>query len=723
MARRSVAAAALGGLAIIAASAVALNASATPAPKPKPGAVAGPTAKPAPETTSAVPKPTRVASISMGAGPSRKPSDADAGGLAGLKDLRAFTAVIDTARAGRFDEARSKVTSAMGPAAIEIVDWLRFRSTSETPIEASEFLESHKGWPSSRTIRFNIERGILRGHANRNFANAYFAANPPTSGNGYVALGALAQEAGNAEVARKWFRKAWRESTLDTKTERQILSLCGNCIGPAEEKARLDAMIYKGKYRTASRAASRLGKSQEKLVKARITALKGSRNTAKAISALPSSLRGDLGLTHSRIRYLRRKDAHGDARKLLLGAPSDHAKLISPASWWTERRLLARHALGAGKPKDAYRMAAAHGYSAGNNFAEGEFLAGWIALRYLNDAKTARRHFEALRAGVTRAPSITRAEYWLGRVKEKLGDDAGARAHFQTAASVSRNFYGQLAREHLGGTLLLMDLPAEARASEKDRKSFAERHMVQAARMLGAAGHTDLAALFVSALSYDIREPGEYALLARLAEGLSLPHVAVRVGKVAVSRDVALNGAAYPLDNFPAPKKSAVETALIGGIARQESEFNWRANSHAGAKGLMQIMPGTAKDISRNHGFPLSLPRLVEDPAYNAAMGTAYLGELIDRFDGSYVLAIAGYNAGPGRVREWIGHYGDPRTSAIEPLDWIESIPFNETRAYVQRVLENVQIYRARIAGSARPITLTADLERGRRVGRRAAVE
>ncbi len=246
--------------------------------------------------------------------------------------------------------------------------------------------------------------------------------------------------------------------------------------------------------------------------------------------------------------------------------------------------------------------------------------------------------------------------------------------------------------------------------------------MVIAAQLLGAANATALAGRFVSALSYQIRSPGEYALLARLAEGLSLPHVAVRVGKVALSRDLPLMTAAFPVDNFPLPNGISVEKALLGGLARQESEFNWRASSRVGARGLMQIMPATAKDISKNHSLPLSLRRLVEDPIYNVTMGEAYLGELIERFGGSYILAIAGYNAGPGRVGQWIKQFGDPRSAAIDPVDWMETIPFGETRSYVQRVLENLQIYRARFAGRPQPIQLARDLSRGSVADKRAVL-
>lgn len=612
----------------------------------------------------------------------------------------------------------------MGPVARDVVEWLYYRDGGgfERPQRIEAFLNSHKGWPNASRLRRTIETGILSGHGGRDFAREYFKANKPVGGNGIIARGALALEAGDKKSAAKWLAQAWRETDLSKSTEARILRLCSQCISKNDDKTRLDAMIYKAKYKTAMRAASRLGKGNVSLAQARIAALRGQRKTNAAIKKLPSSLKSDLGLRHSQIRYLRRKDNHSQARQLLLNASTDHAKLVAPGSWWTERRLLSRHALGAGKPKEAYRLAKGHGYKSGSNFAQGEFLAGWIALRFLKDPKTALDHFERLRTGVKRALSISQAEYWLARTKEALGDDEAARSHYEASAGNRQSFYGQMSREKIGGVSLLLDLPSQAKATAEDLERFNNRPMVIAARLLGASGSSSLAGRFVSALSYSLKSPGEYDLLAQLAEGLSLPHVAVRVGKVALSRDVPLLDAAYPLDNFPIPRNPLVEPALLGGLARQESEFNWRASSHAGARGLMQIMPATAKDISRNHNLPLSLSGLVEDPSYNVSMGQAYLGELIERFGGSYILAIAGYNAGPGRVGEWIEHYGDPRTSAITPLDWIESIPFNETRGYVQRVLGNLQIYRARIAGRPQPIELAADLARGSVVGKRASL-
>ncbi|VAW12568.1 Soluble lytic murein transglycosylase precursor [hydrothermal vent metagenome] len=711
----------------------ASTAGAIPAPKPKPGAAPlavsvakrTPPGVNAPPAAATAPKPFR----SRAGAPTRKPKVAETAALRNLKDLNGFIAVIDHARAGRFNAAYAGLTPAMGPVAGDLVSWLYFRDggAREDPKRIQSFLTARKTWPNSSLMRNSIEAAILLGYGGRDFARDYFAKTKPRSGAGMIARGALALEDRNAKEARKWFARAWRQKPLNASIERRVLSLCRNCITASDEKARLDTMMYNGSTKTALRAAGRLGRDKVRLVEARIAANKGLRKTAAAIKRVPAALRSDLGLRYSQIRYLRRKASYGDARKLMLGAPVDHKKLVAPGSWWTERRILARQALGNDtpegvKPQDAYRLAAAHGYSKGNNFAEGEFLAGWIALRYLNDPKTALVHFKRLRAGVRLATSVSRAEYWLGRTRSALGDEAAAREHYQAAAEKSRRFYGQLAREMLGGVSVLLELPADARITAEDRARFAARPMVQAARLLGAANATDLAGRFVSALSYRIRAPGEYALLARLAEGLSLPHVAVRVGKVALSRDVPLLAAAFPLDNFPMPAGASVEAALLGGLARQESEFNWRASSRVGARGLMQIMPGTAKDIAKNHNLPLSLKRLVEDPIYNVTMGEAYLGELIERFEGSYILAIAGYNAGPGRVGQWLKRYGDPRTAAIDPLDWIENIPFNETRAYVQRVLENLQIYRARIAGQPQPIQLTADMTRGSKAFRRASL-
>jgi len=701
---------------------------AIPAPKPKPNiatAVVAPVAK-SPQTGASV----LVARAGKAGRPARKPNIAPTGAMPSLGDLKAFIAVIDHARGGRFSAAFNGLTPAMGPVAADIVNWIYFLEggSRDNPDRILSFLTARKDWPSSGKIRNSIEAAILNGKGGNDFSRAYFSTTEPRSGAGMIARGALALVDRDAVKARKWLSKAWREKPLSKSVERWTLTKCRNCISASDEKARLDAMIYNKNYKAALRAANRLGRGQVRLAEARISAIKGQRKTNSKIKRVPASLRSDLGLRHSRIRYLRGKGAYSEARKLMLSAPVDHKKLISPGAWWVQRRALARQALGASKkgsprsPRDAYRLAAGHGYSKGNNFAEGEFLAGWVALRYLNDPKTARTHFRRLRDGVRRAPSIARAEYWLARTKAAMGDNDGARAHYEAAAKKSRRFYGQLAREELGGVSVLLELPADALVKAEDRTRFAARPMVIAAQLLGAANASDLAGRFISALSYQLRAPGEYALLARLASGLSLPHVAVRVGKVAVSRNLPLMTASFPLDNFPLPNDISVEKALLGGLARQESEFNWRASSRVGARGLMQIMPGTAKDISKNHGLPLSLKRLVEDPIYNITMGEAYLGELIERFGGSYILAIAGYNAGPGRVGQWIKRFGDPRNPGVDPLDWMETIPFGETRAYVQRVLENLQIYRARYAGRPQPIQLANDLNRGRITDKRASL-
>jgi soluble lytic murein transglycosylase len=389
-------------------------------------------------------------------------------------------------------------------------------------------------------------------------------------------------------------------------------------------------------------------------------------------------------------------------------APRDPSRLGNPDEWWIERRLVARKLLDLGDHQAAYAVARDAGLPARDVYkTEQEFTAGWIALRFLNDPSTALQHFSRIGTGSSNPTHLSRAGYWQGRAYEAMGRSQDARAAYQAGATHSTSYYGQLARAKLGlPQIALRDAPQSARGT-----SF---EVVRALELLYALDERDLAGTMLSDLADRV---DDIDALAGLAEVISRNNDArnmLILGKGALNRGYPFDHYAYPVSGIPKYETIGpeVERGLVFAIARQESAFNPKAMSPAKAMGLMQVTPPAAKTITRRFGATYDPKRLLSDPAYNAMLGAAELGALVSDYRGSYILTFIGYNAGRGRVREWIEKYGDPRDPKVDAVDWVERIPFSETRNYVQRIMENVQVYRARFGGGSK-LLIEADLKRG----------
>jgi soluble lytic murein transglycosylase len=371
--------------------------------------------------------------------------------------------------------------------------------------------------------------------------------------------------------------------------------------------------------------------------------------------------------------------------------------------------MLARHALQEGNVSLAYRLAARHGMTDGTNFAEAEFLAGWISLRYLRDAKDAYGHFQRLYEAVSRPISLARGGYWAGRAAQELGYRELAASWYAGAAQHLTTYYGQLAAAQIGadGKAAVLEDP---RPTAQEAAAFDQKELVRIVRGLADAEAADFAKPFVLKLSDLAKTPGEHALVAALSGEISRPDLSVAVARRASYAGVTLLSLGYPL--VPMPVGGGVEGPLVLAMARQESGFDQNAVSSAGARGILQLMPETAKRVAKDLQIPFSQQRLLTDPEYNLTLGRAFLEDMLDHYGGSYVLAVAAYNAGPARVSQWVHDMGDPRAKEIDVIDWIEGIPFRETRTYVQRVLENLQVYRLRVGDRNLAFSLALDLKR-----------
>ncbi|PWK75687.1 lytic transglycosylase domain-containing protein [Aminobacter sp. AP02] len=561
-------------------------------------------------------------------------------------------------------------------------------------------------WPGLATLRRNSERAMARENPGPNIVVSAFAGSEPQTVEGALLLARAQKELGNAKAALAVLLPYWRNEKLDAKYEIAILNDFGSLIPAADHRIRMERMLYADRVNSAVRVADLAG--AKALADAWAAVIRGDKKAGALLDAVPANQRS-AGYFFAKARYLRKQEKFADAAAAMLKAPKERAALIDPDAWWMERRVLSRELLDEGDIKSAYRIAAAHSAESPTNAADAEFHAGWYALRGLNDAKTASVHFANI-AKIAGSPiSSSRAYYWLGRAAES-GGPGDAKDYFARAASYGTTFYGQLAAERIGRKALNVAYPAPTAA---DRQTFSQREAVSAITRLEGSGYARYAEMLYRDLAAQLNSPGELALLAAMAEKQDNHYLALRVGKIAAQRGLDIGALSHPIGVIPASANiSGSGKALAYAIARQESEFKVSAISGAGARGLLQLMPGTAKDLAKKAGMVYSKDRLTTDAAYNATLGATFLGQQLSRFDGSYILTFAGYNAGPRRADQWIARYGDPRGKDIDTVvDWIERIPFSETRSYVQRVMENYQVYKMRLSGS---YDIDGDLVKGR---------
>ncbi|TGQ46763.1 lytic transglycosylase domain-containing protein [Mesorhizobium sp. M00.F.Ca.ET.216.01.1.1] len=561
-------------------------------------------------------------------------------------------------------------------------------------------------WPGTIALRKNSERALYRENPSPEIVVKAFDGSQPQTFEGVVILARSYMSLGNAKAARSVLSPFWRTEKLEAKDEAAIIREFGTLIPAADHRLRMERMFYADRVNSALRVAGLAGAQQ--LADAWAAADRGDNNAAKLLKAVPAEQRS-AGYFFAEAEYLRKQQKFSDAAAVVMKAPSDRDALVDPDAWWVERRVLSRELVDRGDMKTAYQIVAAHAAESAANAAEAEFHAGWYALRGLNDPNTAAKHFARI-ADLAQGPmALSRAYYWLGRAAE-VGGPGNAKDYFTRAAAYGTTYYGQLAGERVGRTNLNIVYPQPSAA---DRRNFAAREAVSAIKRLQEAGYDRYAETLYRDLAGQLTSPGELALLAVLAEKQGNHFMALKVGKIAGARGIDVGALSHPLGVIPDTANiSGSGKALAYAIARQESEFNIGAISSAGARGLLQLMPGTAKQLAKKAGLSFSQARLTTDAGYNATLGAAFLGEQLGRFDGSYVLTFAGYNAGPNRAALWVAKYGDPRGKDIDAVvDWIERIPYTETRSYVQRVMENYEVYKMRISGR---YDIVGDLVNGR---------
>lgn len=639
--------------------------------------------------------------------------------LLSTADNTALTDALNEADRKNWPEAMRHRLRLDNKAAAKFVLWYRLttKDSGATLAEIVAFKEQNPDWPRMALLSLRAEDAVLSYPMSNKDLISWFSANPPRTGEGRIRYGKALIASGQTDEGKKWIQRAWAENDFSSSRQREILAQFQAYLTTSTHKARLDRLLWDRRTTDARTTAALIGNNAEALADARIRLMTRSNSAPGAVARVPSAMQDDAGLLFDRIRYERKLGNDDATVPLILTAPGLPHQMVDPDAWWLERKIAARVALSNGQYQDAYDIVSKHGLTDGGDFADAEFLAGWIALQFLNKPDKAMAHFRKLKNAVSTPISTARADYWAGRAASAKGDKKNAELYYHLAAQNPTTFYGQLgtsALAHLQGKEARLHLPNDPKPTSAEIAAFKKLELVRVAQILHDLNRDDQAWSFMLHLADTLKEPQQLVQLADMALTFNDHKLSLRIAKTASQRNIMLPQRAYPVSYMPAftPRGPAVEKALVFGLSRQESEFDPAAKSPVGARGLMQLMPATAKMVARQINVPYSRSRLTTDPAYNAMLGSAHLGDLIGDFNGSYIMSVAAYNAGATRVGQWQEQYGDPRSSTIDPIDWIENIPFSETRNYVQRVMENLEVYRTRLSGSAQKIRISDDIRR-----------
>jgi soluble lytic murein transglycosylase len=666
---------------------------------PSAGSGAARAARGAPPKTAEIP----IASESGGAGvlpsvPTNDLAQAITSGKAlTAAEAAALGAAFKAIDEGRYADARPAVANFGNPLLSEIVDWSVLRAAPKADADFAStwrFLREHPDWPEPEVLRRQAEERITADTPPGDVW-AYLTAFPPLTSIGHLRRLEAASAVSPKDVPRL-ASESWRTATFKSADEDEFLNRYGQYLSGDDHIARFDRILREGRSQVARDLLAKLPPDYQPVAEARLAMATRAADAVTILRGVPAAKLNEPAIRLEQVSWLRRTGKLDEARALLAAPSGDQGD-----AWSNERQQVARDLLAAGRPAEAYAVANQHGQVKGVAFAEAEFLAGWIALRHLKKPGEGLKHFQTLYDGVSTDVSKSRAAYWLGRAYEASGRPKDARSWYTRAAEFGQTFYGQLAARKLPGGA--SRLPTDPVASESDLQALSGQELVTVARYIGQSGHSERTRPFLLRLARVVKGPGETLLLAHLAVELKRPDVALTIARHATQTGVTLFNASFPVVDLG--PTGSIERALALAVTRQESAFNSAAVSPSGALGLMQLMPGTARDVAGRLGLPFVQSKLTADPTYNVALGSQYLAEMLQRFGGSYELALAAYNAGPNRVARWLQTIGDPRGGKIDMIDWIEMIPLRETRNYVERIMESVGVYRDRLSGPFRMLS------------------
>lgn len=609
------------------------------------------------------------------------------------RDRELFTQAVRAAAKRQWPAARQAAARTSHPLIPKIIEWAYLREPGPhvSFLERAAFLNAHPHWPSSVDMQRRAE-ATIDDDVPMDAVMEWFTTHPPITTAGKVAHARGLRLTGKAAEAEALAREAWRTGAFDRTEESEFLRDFGGILTPDDYRARVDAVLYLEQTSTAERLMPRLDPDYAKVARARIALIGSAKGVEGLIAAVPASLQNDSGLIYDRIRWRRARGNDDEARALIPEFPLNSPR---PDLWWRERHILARDALQKGFITDAYRIARHHGATDPLSVSEAEWLAGWIALRFLKDGEAALPHFEKVYDTVQMPLSLAKGAYWVGRTTEALGRPDIANEWYTRAAAYPTTYYGQLSLSRIKNAPI-PQLPHDPVPTPDERAAFEAKELTTALKLVLEVDAKSYQRAFAIALADSSDLAADRHMVGEITTRYRRPDLGVVVARQSARDKFVLLEHGYPVPDFT--YSSAPERALVLAITRQESNFDIAAQSPVGARGLMQLMPPTATAVAKQNKIKFDRNRLTTDAAYNIRLGSSYLDSMVHTFGGSYIMAAAAYNAGPGRPRAWARQYGDPRDPSVDAVDWVEMIPFSETRTYVQRVMENVMIYRAMLS-------------------------
>ena len=577
------------------------------------------------------------------------------------------------------------------------IQWRHLLTTGNqaTFYDYMTFIQNNKDYPRISRIKYLAEQKLSTDKISPKKIINWFGVNEPLSGYGMLVLGESFIQTGDSEKGIALIKRGWITAELSRDSMKSLSKKYRKYLDSKDYINRADYLAWENKYWDLKRMLPYLPKDYQLLYTARQILMSKSYGVDQAIKNVPQKFKNDAGLNHDRLKWRRKRGRIDSSLEILFSIKNDKDYLVRPDKWWVERAIMTRALIYKNKYETAYKVASQHSLDKGSEFAEAEWLSGWIALSFLNDPILAVDHFNNFYQNVSYPISLARGAYWLGRSYEKIGDKRQSEDWYREATKYLTTYYGQLAFLKINPSQNF-ELEEQADVKDEYRKYFYNKELVKITHLLNELNKDKYTKNILRHLANDNIASGSEILAAELATNISRYDFAIQVSKLASYEKRFHNTFNYPIISVPqyVNGRKIPETAFILSLIRQESEFDMRANSHVGAQGLMQIMPYTAKLVAKQAKLPYSKSRLTSDPEYNINLGSHYIAGLILQYDGAYPFATAAYNAGPKRVKHWKKINKDPQKKQIDFVDWVELIPFKETRNYVQRVMENYNVYR-----------------------------
>ena len=628
---------------------------------------------------------------------SKKDSELKKSKFFNKKDFSLAKKAISEMKKARWTDALKTAKKAKDKSIYNFIQWrhLLTKGNKASYFDYKNFIDTNEDYPRIGRVKYLAEHKLSTDTVSPKKIINWFDNNDPLSGFGKMILGESFILTGNDEKGIKFIKDGWITAELSKSELRFYRKKFKKFLNSEDYIKRADYLAWNNKYWDLQRLLRYLPKDYELLYTARQLLMSKSYGVDNAISKVPTKFKNDAGLNYDRLKWRRKRGRVDDSVEILLKVKNTKDYLVRPDKWWTEREIISRSLIYKKKYELAYKIASNHGMTEGPEFAGAEWMSGWIALSFLDDPLLAKDHFENFYNNVGYPISTARGAYWLGKTYKKLNNEELSLKWFKEASKYLTTYYGQLAFLELNPNDNF-ELSKDVEVKKDYREEFSKKEIVKVIYLLDELDEDKYTKHMLRHLANDNIESGSEVLAAELATNIDRFDFAIQISKIASYEKRFHNKYNYPIISTPKfiNGRKIPESAFILSIIRQESEFDLSANSHAGAKGLMQVMPYTAKLVAKQAKLPYSKSRLTSDPEYNINLGSHYIAGLILEYDGAYPFAIAAYNAGPKRVRYWKKINKNPQKDEINYVDWIELIKFKETRNYVQRVLENYNVYR-----------------------------